>query len=271
LEVQVGRQLVRRVPLGYELTELGAGLAPLLERVEEAVATVERHLSASETDLAGVIRVTCPESVGIRFMHSLLLDKFRARFPNLRVEFVMTDRLVDLAKGEADIAIRAGEPGAADGSLFGRKIADSPWGLYASRSYVERYGRIDTIDDIKKHAVVRYDGEMSDCRAARWLRAVAPNAKVAARSDNLPALTMAVKSGGATAPLPAVVAEDDGNLVCLFGPIPELLTPFYLLMHEDLKKTPRVRVFFDFVLDELDTIRRLVAGKPDFPKGQTST
>jgi hypothetical protein len=49
----------------------------------------------------------------------------------------------------------------------------------------------------------------------------------------------------------------------VFGPIPELMTSFYLLMHKDLKRTPRVRAFFDFILDELDAVRRLLSGQPD--------
>jgi DNA-binding transcriptional LysR family regulator len=271
LERRAGRQLVKRVRSGYRLTELGAEVIPLVERVEAAVAAIERHLSATETDLIGIIRVTCPEAVGLRLMRSGLIDKFYARFPDLRVEFVMTDKVVDLAKGEADIAIRAAEPSASDGALFGRKIADSPWAVYASKSYVERHGSIRTIDDINKHAVVRYDGEMSDCRAARWLRAVAPNARVAARSDNLPALTMAVKSGAAAAPLPVVVGEDESDFVCVFGPIPELMTSFYLLMHKDLKRTPRIRAFFDFILDELDAVRRLLSGQADKARNREQT
>jgi DNA-binding transcriptional LysR family regulator len=261
LEKRTGRQLVKRVPSGYQLTELGAELSPLVERVEEAVAAIERRLSAAESDLLGNIRVTCPEGLGARLMRSGLVDKFYARFPGLRVEFVMTEKLLDLAKGEADIAIRAAEPTVADGALFGRKIAESPWALYASRSYVERHGAIRTIEDINKHAIVRYDGEMADCRAARWLRSIAPNARVAARGDSLAALTMAVKSGAATAPLPFMIGENDDDFVRVFGPIPELKYSFYLLMHEDLKRTPRVRAFFDFVVDEVDAIRRLLSGK----------
>jgi DNA-binding transcriptional LysR family regulator len=263
LERKAGRQLVRRVRSGYQLTELGAELSPLVERVEEAVAAIERHLSATEKDMVGNIRVTCPEGLGARLMRSALVDKFCARFPGLRVEFVMTEKLLDLAKGEADIAIRAAEPTAADGALFGRKIAEGPWALYASRSYVGRYGCLRSIEDINNHAVVRYDGAMSNSRAARWLRAVAPNARVAARGDTLAALIMAVKSGAAVAPLPVLVGQDEGDFVCVFGPIPELKYSFYLLMHKDLKRTPRVRAFFDFVVDEVDTVRRLLAGKPD--------
>jgi len=270
LERRVGRQLVKRVRSGYQLTELGAELSPLVEHVEETVAAIERRLSATEIDLAGNVRVTCPEGLGARLMRSGLIDKFCARFSGLRVEFVMTEKLLDLAKGDADIAIRAAEPTVADGVLFGRKIAESPWALYASRSYIERHGALRAIEDINKHAVVRYDGEMADCRAARWLRAVAPNARVAARADSLAALAMAVKSGAAVAPLPFMIGENEDDFVRAFGPIAELKYSFYLLMHKDLKRTPRVRAFFDFVIDEVDTIRRLLAGNPGKTKNRNS-
>jgi DNA-binding transcriptional LysR family regulator len=263
LEKRIGRELVRRTPVGYELTELGLELSPLVERVEDAVAAVERRLSASETDLAGVIRVTCPEAFGLRLMQSPLLDRFYSRFPLLRVEFVMTDKVVNLSRGEADIAIRGADPAERDGALFGRKIADSQWALYASSAYIARHGLVNSIKDVDKHVVVKYDGEMSDCRAARWLQKVAPHAKTAARSNNLPALTMAVKSGAALAPLPVVVGDEERDFIRVFGPIPELTASFYLLMHQDLKHTPRVRAFFDFVIDELDAIRSMLAGRSD--------
>jgi DNA-binding transcriptional LysR family regulator len=261
LEERIGRALVKRASSGYELTEFGFELCPLVEQVEDAVAAIERRLSATETDLAGVVRVTCPEAVGLRLMHSSLLQKFYSRFPGLRVEFVMTDRVIDLSKGEADIAIRGADPTDGDAALFGRKIADSPWALYASSAYVERHGRVSELKDINNHVVVKYDGEMSDCRAARWLRSVAPHARTAARSNNLPALTMAAKSGAALAPLPVVVGDDHSDFIRMFGPIPELKTSFYLLMHQDMKRTPRVRAFFDFVVDELETIRSLLGGE----------
>ena len=125
----------------------------------------------------------------------------------------MTEKLLDLARGEADISIRAAEPTATDGALFGRKIAEATFALYASRSYVDRYGCIRTIKDINNHAVVRYDGAMSNSRAAQWLRAAAQNATVAASGDTLAALIMAVKSGAAVAPLPVLIGQDDGDFV----------------------------------------------------------
>jgi DNA-binding transcriptional LysR family regulator len=123
LEKRLGRQLVVRQPTGYKLTELGQDMVTYAERVEEAVQTFERRLAASDTGLTGSIRLTCPEAVGVRLLHSPFIAKFNERYPGLRVDFVISDKLLDLAKGEADIAIRATAP--FDEALFGRKIADT--------------------------------------------------------------------------------------------------------------------------------------------------
>jgi DNA-binding transcriptional LysR family regulator len=181
LERRLGSRLIERHIGGYRLTELGEELQPYAERVEAAVAALERRLASCDQDLTGTIRVTCPASVADRLARTHLLDVFHARHPSLQVELVMSDRFLDLSKGEADIAIRAGE--SRDGSLVGRKIAEGRWGIYASRSYVERHGRPERLEDIDHHFVVAPDG------------AIAPHATIAARSDNWPGFVLAVKSG----------------------------------------------------------------------------
>ena len=61
------------------------------------------------------------------------------------------------------------------------------------------------------------------------------------------------------------------NLVRVFGPLHDVVTPFYLLMHRDLKETPRVRAVFDFVVRELDLIRPMLAGNEDRNSAALST
>jgi DNA-binding transcriptional LysR family regulator len=78
--------------------------------------------SITDNQLAGTIRVTCPTLLGYRLRASPLFEAFHARYPGLRVELVLSDQIVDLAKGRADIAIRASEP--QDDALVGRKIAE---------------------------------------------------------------------------------------------------------------------------------------------------
>jgi DNA-binding transcriptional LysR family regulator len=256
LERKIGRNLVERRPTGYRLTELGQEMRAYAERVEEAVMAFERRLAAAEMELVGTLRVTCPEAFGSRLMGSPFLGKFNARYPSLHVEFVVSDKLLDLGKRQADIAIRGATP--TDQTLFGRKIGDIPWAVYASKSYIERHGSAERLEDMDHHTVIGFGGEMSDHHTVRWLRSTAPKAKVAARSNSLPALILAVKSGVGIAPLPVIVGENESELVRLFGPVRALATPFYLLMHNDLKTTPRVRAFFDFFIEELPEVRKLL-------------
>jgi DNA-binding transcriptional LysR family regulator len=152
LEERLGRRLVERHLTSYRLTELGEELRPAAEGVEAAVATFERHLAASDKGLIGTIRVTCGSILADRLRRSHLIDAFHARHPGLRVELVISDRFLDLSKGEADIAIRAGEP--REEALVSRKIAEAPWAVYASRAYLERYGRPGHPEDIERHVVV---------------------------------------------------------------------------------------------------------------------
>jgi DNA-binding transcriptional LysR family regulator len=256
LEARIGRSLVTRKPTGYRLTELGEHLLPFAERVEEASATFERQLLATNSELTGTIRVTCASTLADRLARSPLIDAFHARYPDLRVELVITDRLLDLSKGEADIAIRLGEPH--DNALIGRKIAEVPWAVYATQSYVERHGRPERPQDIEQHFVVAYDGEIANYPAAQWLRSVAPHARVAARSETWPAYVLAVKSGVGLGPLPIHHGDREKELVRLIDPSPRLISDFWLLMHRDLRRTPRVRAFFDFVTANIKTFRALL-------------
>jgi len=74
---------------------------------------------------------------------------------------------------------------------------------------------------------------------------------------------MAVKSGAGLAPMPVIVGENEQDLVRVIGPVPDMATSFYLLMHRDMKRTPRVRAFFDFMIEELPRLRPLLSGKVD--------
>jgi DNA-binding transcriptional LysR family regulator len=122
-----------RHPSGYRLTEFGRALLPYAERVEAAVGDLELRVKDSVRELAGVIRVTCPEPIVYRMTKSSLIDRFHARYPGLRVGFVTSDRYLDLSRGEVDVAFRSGDT---DDELVGRKVADSLWAVYASRGYV---------------------------------------------------------------------------------------------------------------------------------------
>ena len=256
LERRLGRQLVTRHPSGYRLTEFGEELRPYAERVEAAVTDFERRVTDTARDLTGVIRVS-PEPIVYRMTQSTLIDRFHARHPQLRVEFVTSDRYLDLSKGEADVAFRSGDT---DDELVGRKIADSLWAVYASRSYIERHGQPERVDDLSRHLLVGFDETLSKHRAATWLREVAPAARMAARNNSVLGLVYAVKSGVGLGPLPTALGNAEPDLVCVLGPIPELSRSWRLLTHPDLRRTPRISAFFDFIIEERESLKSILTG-----------
>jgi DNA-binding transcriptional LysR family regulator len=109
--------------------------------------------------------------------------------------------------------------------------------------------------------VIEFVGAIANLPAAPWMRSVAPRAAIAARSDNLVAVLLAVKSGVGLAALPVPLAEPESDPVAVLGPLPELTHPFYLVMHRDMRHTPRVRAFSDFVTAEIKTFRLVLSGE----------
>jgi DNA-binding transcriptional LysR family regulator len=258
LERRIGQQLAKRHPSGYRLTEFGEALLPHAERVAQAITAVEQHLEAARLDVAGVIRLTCPEPLVYRITQTAILDRFHARYPGLRVEFVMSDKYLDLTKGDADVALRSGDT--EDNVLVGRKIADSIWAVYASRKYIAKHGRPDRIEALEQHDLVGFDETMANHRAAQWLRQVVPNGRVVARNNSVLGLLYSAKAGLGVAPLPTAIADAEPELVRVLGPIPELTRIWRILTTLELRRTPRVSAFFDFVVEEAAALRSILTG-----------
>jgi DNA-binding transcriptional LysR family regulator len=254
LEKSLGRKLVTRTAAGYRLTEVAADLRAYAERVEAAIEDLERRAGGAD-GRGGVIRVTCPEPIVQRL--TPLIARFHERHPDTRVEFVMSDKYLDLAKGEADVAFRSGDT---DDELVGRKIAESIWAIYASRAYVKRHGKPDSVADLARHRLVCLDESMAKHRVAVWLKQVASGAEIAARNNSVLGLMYAVKSGVGIGALPTAIADGDPDLVRILGPIPELARSWRVLTHPDIRRTPRIAAFFDFVLAEREALQSILTG-----------
>jgi DNA-binding transcriptional LysR family regulator len=258
LERRIGLSLVKRQPAGYRLSELGEALISEVMAVETAVGHLERKIGSLKLDLKGTIRLTCPEPTVSRIAASGLLDRFHARYPGLAVEFVTSDRYLDLTRGEADVAFRSGEP--VDERLIGRKICDSVWAIYASRSYIQQKGRPESITDLAGHALIGFDGIMQNHRVAKWLPTVAPDARIVSRSSSMLGAVSSVKAGVGVAPLPTTLGDAEETLVQVLPPVPELTRSWYLLTPPDLRRTPRIAAFVDSVLDDVPALRAALVG-----------
>jgi DNA-binding transcriptional LysR family regulator len=258
LERQLTLRLVHRHPTGYRLTEIGEQLLPVFAEVEESFAKLRRAILGLQHELTGTLRLTCPEPILSRIVASGFVDRFHSRYPGLRIEFVITDRFVDLSAGDADVAFRSGE--GSDDRLIGRKIADSNWAVYASRDYVERRGQPRSIEDLLLHDLIGFDGVMENHRATQWLAAALPDARIVARNNSVLGVVTAVKSGLGIAPLPTPIGDAEVELIQVLPPVQELARAWYLLCHPDLRTTPRISAFIDFVVEELPILKKVLGG-----------
>ena len=257
LEKALDCSLVERHPTGHRLTEIGQQLRARAERIEEEANAIARQVASSDKGMVGRIRMTCSTVVGQRLMRSGLVEEFHARHPGLTVELIMSERVLSLANGDADLAIRGGEP--TDETLIGKKVADIAWGLYASRAYVQRHGAPASAEELGHHNIVGFVDGLAEHRAARWLRSKAPRSQIHAECGNVPSAFLAVKTGACLGPLPMLLADMDDELMCVLGPIRDLSYPVYLLTHKDLRRVPRISAFFDFCASRL---RPVLTGTP---------
>lgn len=258
LEKAVGQPLARRTPTGYRLTGFGESVLEHAVRVGRAADAFVREVGLRSREATGVVRVTCPEPIVVRMTRSGLIDRFHARFPRLRIEFVASDRYLDLAKGEVDVAMRSGDTD--DEGLVGRRIGDSLWAVYGNHDYLNRRGLPVGIEDLAAHALIGLDESMANHRTAAWLASVAPATSIVARNGSVLGLVSSARSGIGLAPLPIVLGDAEPELVRVLGPVPELTRIWRILTTPELRRTPRVSAFFDFVVDEIDALRPIITG-----------
>jgi DNA-binding transcriptional LysR family regulator len=101
---------------------------------------------------------------------------------------------------------------------------------------------------------------MANHRIAAWLRKIAPDATLAARSNSVLGLVYSAKAGIGVAPLPMPLGDAEPDLVRVIEPVAELTRIWRLLTTPELRHTPRVAAFFDFIVSELDTVRPIITG-----------
>jgi DNA-binding transcriptional LysR family regulator len=258
LEKRIGQPLVQRHPSGYRLTAYGEELLPLAQSVERQVASLEEKIRLSAREVNGLLRLTCPEPLVTRITRSPLLDHLRARHPGLRVEFVITDHYVDLAQGEADVALRSGDT--VDNKLIGRKVGESLWAVYAGREYAQKRGAPASVEATVGHDWVALDASMANHRSTQWLHKAVPNAPVVVTSGSILGMVHSAKANVGLAALPTALGDAEPDLVRLFGPVPELTRIWRILTTRQLRRTPRVASFFEFMVQETATLRPLLPG-----------
>lgn len=254
LEQALGLKLVERDQGGSRVTEAGQTILADAELVEAAAEKLARTVALHHRGAAGVVRVTCSEMVANLVLAPALVE-FRKAYPEITVELVITDAMLDLKAGEADVAIRGGFA-LADSDLIARKVSEDDFSLYCSASYAQARGVPASPEELKDHVLIGGEGVMVNMPGMAWMLRHAPGAEIACRSSTMTNLMASIQAGLGIGPAPCLVGDADPGLVRVVGAIDEARATTWILTRPDLKDAPRVRAFIDFIVPHYAGVRR---------------
>ncbi len=256
LEHALGVKLFERGQSGSRLTESGQALIAEAESVERAAIRFG-HLAASQLrGVTGAVRLTTNELVASAMVIPALVA-FHKVHPDLRVDLVITDRTLDLENGEADLAIRTAQSLPAS-DLVVRKICDHRMGLYCSRGYASLHGVPATLADLKDHDLIDMAMETGEIPAASLMMRYSGGKEPVTRSNSMGGLVHMVKAGMGIGALPCTIGDVDRDLIRCSDAIEESRASSWIVTRRELKDTPRVRAFIDFMAPYLSSeIRRV--------------
>lgn len=206
LEQELGVQLLMRTTRSLHLTSVGSEYYESAKEILMALDSAEQRAQAGTGQLKGVLRVNAPMSFGVRVL-APLLPHFHAQHPDIEVQVVLTDQLVDPIQGGFDITLRiASLP---DSSLSARRIMPAPRLLVASPAYLERCGEPATPEALESHTFLEYGylqggASLQLTRGQETVR-VATSGPLCANNGDV--LAVAAEAGMGIALLPAFIVE----------------------------------------------------------------
>lgn len=253
LEEAIGVPLFQRHARGLLLTGPGMTLHNLTRDMQAAAKVAEATLKDAREKTMGDLVVTAPVAFGSTWL-APRLPAFADSYPDVRLKLLLDDREFDLLKLEAECAIRLWAATHAD--LIQRRIFQVHVSLYASRSYLERHGRPEAVEDLDRHRIVSYEAPMQDTpmRELDWAQRVgredsAPRTP-ALQINNVYGMLRAVESGFGIASLPDYIARANPHLEKV---LPDLAGPnfdVFFIYPSDLRKSKRIAAFREFLIQQ---------------------
>jgi DNA-binding transcriptional LysR family regulator len=241
LEQALGLPLFTRSPQGLRPTEFALALAPSLEVMAAASQAVLREASGEADAVSGVVRITASEVIGAEVLPALLAD-FHDAHPEVTIELALSNRAEDLLHREADIAVRMMRPTQA--GLRARRLGSIGGGLYAHRRYLQRHGEPRTLD-APGHSAIGYDRDDASIRAIGESHPSLTRELFAFRADSDLAQLAALRAGFGIGGCQHGIARRDPNLVPILGDVFNFELEVWVVMHDDLKASRRMRLMFD--------------------------
>ncbi len=245
LEADLDIRLFARTTSGYVLTRDAEELLPDIRRIESNVLAFERSCQAGDRRLRGTIRVTGSEALGSRYVAPRLV-RFTRQHPDISLEFITGIRAFDLARREADVAIRLFR--SEDEYLIVKRAADLGFSLYASEEYLHRRPVPQKGAELSDHDLINLQVPGPSPNEGTWLEELGHSARIALTTNSTSVALNAAVGGVGIALLPRIFADAEPTLRRI--PMPnEPTRPVWLTVHKDLRRAPRIRALLDFLTE----------------------
>ncbi len=254
LEEQLGSRVFERSRGGYGLTPAGEEMVLLAARMGEEIVDFERKVAGRDVKPTGELRVTTTDTVFAALLGPICVG-FRTIFPDIRLDVIIDNRALNLSKRDADVAIRASrEP---PETLVGRRIASIAWAAYGSTQHC---GEALAISEKPGAPWIGFGEPIADIAAAKWMQATIPGDRIGIRLNTVGGIFSAVCAGLGIGMLPCFLGDRTPGLARAHAPITDNLSSLWLLTHQDLRQSARVRAFLDHAARELTRQRGVLEG-----------
>lgn len=233
LEKRIGIRLFDRLPKSWSLTQDGEQLLQHAYRIEEEALAFSRA-TAGASSLRGTVRLSAPPVFGSHFLVPRLAA-VRRQWPGIAIDLAGESREANLYRREADLALRLSRPEAP--GLAARPLAQIGYGLYGASGWIGRASQ--------EWEFVGYNDSLRETPQQQWLEKVAGARPFVLRSNDLAALYQACRAGLGIAVLPHFLARDDPALVALAEYPCPVARQLWLVVHPDVRRSPRVKAVAD--------------------------
>ncbi|MET0311883.1 MAG: LysR substrate-binding domain-containing protein, partial [Burkholderiaceae bacterium] len=222
-------------------------------------AALQRVATGHGSGVKGSVRITASEIVGVEILPPILAQ-LRRDHPALAVELVLSNKVDDLLRREADIAVRMIQP--RQEALIARRIGEVELGLHAHRSYLEAAGAPDSLDALRGHTLIGFDEETDIVRRLLQLFGQFSRADLGFRANSDLAQLAALRAGFGIGVCQVGLGRRSPGLVRLLPEALSLPLETWVVMHEDLRESPRCAVTFAALAEGL---ARYIAVQRDPP------
>lgn len=254
IEEQLGVRLFERRRDGYVPTAAGEAAVRLAEEVDEDVTALERKLAGEDLRPTGTVRVTTTDTLISTVVP--ICVAFRRSYPEICIELVTGNQFLNLSRRDADVALRpSAHP---PENLHGRRVSWIGFAVYGSSAYLASTGGGDLT---RAHEWIGLDDTLSHLAVYKWMAENVAPERISFRASSFMAVIDAAAAGMGLAALPCYMGDGRPALERVSEPMPELGTDLWLLVHEDLRRTARVRAFTDFLFAELSHLRPRIEGQ----------